>query len=299
MSISAWVGLRGKATGAGNLDSDVRAIQKLLNKIPVAEAGPSPVLKVDGLAGKKTQDAIQKFQLKRFGWKGADARVDPKGQTLAAMNEFEVVPPDPSQEIVLSAITQWNTVLKGHVTWRPATDQDASRVVFTMTGDINRSRTGRDSPNGKQELNVNIGLGTLLARFGAATPKGVILHEMGHAAGLGHEHQRDDRGNFVEVMWKNVKRYCDYRIRIPLKTDPMPKACGPFTPCTPFGGYDFCSTMHYFPNQTGIDETKPTLVAINKTTKKALPCQPRMGGLDGLMPGDIATLKNFYPAGAQ
>ncbi|WP_162851303.1 M12 family metallopeptidase [Panacagrimonas perspica] len=298
MSISSWVGSRGNATATGNLDGDVRTIQKLLNKVPAAQAGPSPLLKVDGVAGQKTRDAIQKFQLKRFGWKGADARVDPKGQTLVALNEFEVVPPDPDQEIVLSAIAEWNTVLKGHVTWRPATDQDASLVVFTKTSDINKSRTGRDSPNGKQDLNVNVPLAIRLSRFGAATAKGVILHEMGHAAGLGHEHQRDDRNTYVTVIWNNIKRYCDYRIRIPLKTDPVPTACGPFTQCSPFGGYDLGSTMHYFPNQTGKDESKPTLVAIDKKTKKPLPSQ-RMGGLDGLMPGDIATLKHFYPAGAQ
>jgi hypothetical protein len=39
--------------------------------------------------GPKTIDAIQKFQLFHFGWNGADGRVDPDGQTLRKLNQFE------------------------------------------------------------------------------------------------------------------------------------------------------------------------------------------------------------------
>jgi hypothetical protein len=73
---------------AVNLVPDVLAIQQLLNGIAYSGGGPQPNLVVDGLCGKKTQSAIQQFELKQFGWKLADGRVDPGGQTLACMNQL-------------------------------------------------------------------------------------------------------------------------------------------------------------------------------------------------------------------
>jgi hypothetical protein len=57
------------------------------------QGGPQPLLEVDGICGKKTRSAIQRFQLHHFGWSGADGRVDPHQQTLAKLNEFD---PDPA-----------------------------------------------------------------------------------------------------------------------------------------------------------------------------------------------------------
>ncbi len=86
-AILASVGLHGK-----NLDPDVRTIQDLLNKVPVDQGGPKVPLEVDGICGPLTRGAIQNFQLRQFGWSGADGRVDPGHQTLARLNEFD---PDP------------------------------------------------------------------------------------------------------------------------------------------------------------------------------------------------------------
>lgn len=74
---------------AANRHDDVVTVQELLNQVPTDEGGPEPQLKVDGLCGPKTKEAIQKFQLHHFGWKGADGRVDPGGQTLAKLNEYD------------------------------------------------------------------------------------------------------------------------------------------------------------------------------------------------------------------
>ena len=77
----------GMGAKSKNLASDVTIIQDLLNRIDPALGGPNVPLKIDGICGPKTQGAIQSFQLKHFGWSGADGRVDPGGRTLAKMEE--------------------------------------------------------------------------------------------------------------------------------------------------------------------------------------------------------------------
>ncbi len=81
--------------GGKNRPEDVITVQQLLNRVPVPKGGPSTPLDVDGLCGPLTTNAIQKFQLHHFGWKGADGRVDPNGPTLEKLNEFDGPSPAP------------------------------------------------------------------------------------------------------------------------------------------------------------------------------------------------------------
>lgn len=81
--IGASVGIKGV-----NQTEDVRTIQQALNDVPESEGRPLPLLVTDGICGNKTKDAIQKFQLKHFGWKLADGRVDPYRQTIAKLNQL-------------------------------------------------------------------------------------------------------------------------------------------------------------------------------------------------------------------
>ena len=83
VEISDSVGQRGK-----NLAVDVRTIQDDLNRVRDDQGGASPDLIVDGSCGPKTIKAIQMFQLKHFGWSGADGLVEPNRQTLAKLNEL-------------------------------------------------------------------------------------------------------------------------------------------------------------------------------------------------------------------
>jgi hypothetical protein len=70
------------------------------------------------------------------------------------------------------------------------------------------------------------------------------LHEIGHAIGLIHEHQRWDRDTYVEVLWNNI----------------LSSAQGDFVKLLSsrtLGYYDFRSIMHYYPllASTGATET--------------------------------------------
>jgi hypothetical protein len=92
--------------GGINLPEDTLTVQQLLNQVPVSEGGPAPPLEEDSKCGPLTKAAIQKFQLKHFGWKGADGRVDPDGVTLAKLNTFDkvvtppVIPPKPPEPVI-------------------------------------------------------------------------------------------------------------------------------------------------------------------------------------------------------
>ena len=71
-----------------NIPNDVGTIQDALNRVTDDKGGASPDLIVDNTCGPKTKKAIQVFQLKHFGWSGADSLVEPNRQTIAKLNEI-------------------------------------------------------------------------------------------------------------------------------------------------------------------------------------------------------------------
>lgn len=119
-SITAAVG-----RGGMNRPSDVKTIQELLNRAGGPNGGPIPALQIDGLCGPMTIGAIQKFQMKHFGMSGADSRVDPQGQTLRKLNEFDVsvdFPPITTDSVLrcphgaqIKAVTKVGTGFTGKV----------------------------------------------------------------------------------------------------------------------------------------------------------------------------------------
>ncbi len=88
--ISASVGLNGT-----NRPQDVKIVQELLNKVPSAQGGAVPALKVDGLAWGKTTSAIKKFQQECLHFSWPDGRIDPGGKTFQALGAFDQPAPPP------------------------------------------------------------------------------------------------------------------------------------------------------------------------------------------------------------
>jgi peptidoglycan hydrolase-like protein with peptidoglycan-binding domain len=87
IAISKPVGQGGLAR---NLPDDVRTIQVALNQVTVQgqPGGPTPLLKVDGIKGPKTQAAIFDFQRIQVPTINADGLVEPEGRTLLRLNEI-------------------------------------------------------------------------------------------------------------------------------------------------------------------------------------------------------------------
>ena len=78
---------RSVGQAGANQSNDVFKIQYALDQVAPIDGGPTPPLKIDGLCGPKTIKAIRDFQMKQFGWSGADGRIDPGKQTIKRLNE--------------------------------------------------------------------------------------------------------------------------------------------------------------------------------------------------------------------
>lgn len=104
-----------------------------------------------------------------------------------------------------------------------------------------------------------------------------IWHELLHAAGIYHEQSRSDRDKFVRIHTENMTSGTEHNFQIEAGTA--------------FGGYDFCSIMHYSSmafsknNQTTIE-----CLSNNQTTT----CPPCMGQRSGFSEQDKKGLDQFY-----
>ncbi len=81
---------------------------------------------------------------------------------------------------------------------------------------------------------------------------GSMIHEIGHALGLLHEHTRPDRDSFVKIHWDRITTDMELNFEI-------------IAGGVPLGAYDYGSIMHY---GTGFfsNDGNPTLEAIQPTS---------------------------------
>jgi len=111
---------------------------------------------------------------------------------------------------------------------------------------------------------------------------GIVIHELGHAVGLWHEHCRNDRDHWVAIDWSNIKDGCEVNFA-------QGNICGEAVETEDLGDYDYGSIMHYNEKSFAIDSRDPTLKLL-----KPVPPDVVVGQRVSLSPGDIAAVEAMY-----
>ncbi|GFS56611.1 protein SpAN [Nephila pilipes] len=120
---------------------------------------------------------------------------------------------------------------------------------------------------GAQKLSLGDGCGYV----------GTIVHELGHALGLHHEHQRSDRDTYLNVYLDNVIKGQEHNFN---KTLPSEELI--------FTKYDYASIMHYGCCAFAANSTLITMEAKNGTPLKEPYDKP------GLTNSDITMVNKLY-----
>ena len=169
----------------------------------------------------------------------------------------------PSPERIKVAVDHWNTVMAGTVRMVPRTTE-SNYVAFVNSADagVCSSYVGMT------------GYGSQSIYVGGYCSSGNIIHEIGHAFGLWHEHTREDRNRYVVVNYANISagQAFNFDQNIASGDD--------------VGTYDFNSVMHYGATSFSANGL-PTIVTI--------PAGIPIGQRSGLSTGDVEAILLLYP----
>ncbi|KAG5681411.1 hypothetical protein PVAND_010849 [Polypedilum vanderplanki] len=170
---------------------------------------------------------------------------------------------DTEIETILSAIREFHT--KTCLRLVPYKENDENWI--TITGNENGcwSSVGMKGEGG-QQLNV----------FAPnCVRKGIIIHEILHAAGFYHQHSATDRDEYVEILWENIdnkhaSNFNKYNESV----------------VTDYGvGYDYDSILHYS-SKAFSKNGNETIIAKRNVS--------RLGQREGFTEKDILKLNHMY-----
>ena len=168
-------------------------------------------------------------------------------------------------------MADWENV--ANVNFRPRNGDD--NYLYIQDSDVNSSQVGM--VGGGQVVNIyNWG-----SNF-------IIVHELGHALGYWHEHQRASRDSYVQIRWGLVEEGTGHNFVI------VPEA-------REYGPYDFDSVMHYGECAFSICEQQCDNFPDSCRTIQVLPpnggWQDLIGQRDHLSTMDALIMSFLYPEG--
>jgi hypothetical protein len=177
---------------------------------------------------------------------------------------YEIDSALPNQQRVTDALAHWvaNTAIR-FVARNPGNAAHANYVRF-QPGNGCSSMVGMRG--GRQ--NITLGSGCTL---------GNTIHEIGHAVGLWHEQSREDRDNFITIVWANIDPAMQHNFSQHIADG------------DDLGAYDFGSIMHYPATAFSVNGQATIM------PRQALPPGVSMGQRSGLSAGDIAGVRVMYP----
>lgn len=166
---------------------------------------------------------------------------------------------------ILSAMKEFHK--KSCIRFKPYQSDDPNWVIVTGNETGCWSAVGMKGEGG-QQLNVN---------SPKCVRKGVVIHELLHAAGFWHQQSSSDRDEFVKIIWENI---LDGHERNFYKYEDTEE--------TNFGvSYDYNSIMHYSRyafSKDGSDTIEPLQNATG------------LGQRDGFSKKDLIKLNKMYEA---